>query len=89
MDQLRALRDTPIEQVWTAIEELRAQGGPVPAAPQVDLLRAEWDLLSHPTTQRQDDDFRAVPTGCSPALSDDTRPIFRGQRSGILRGDHN
>jgi hypothetical protein len=62
MDQLRALRDTPIEQVWTAIEELRAQGGPVPAAPQVDLLRAEWDLLSHPTTQRQDDDFRAVPT---------------------------
>lgn len=62
MDQLRSLRDTPIDQVWAAILHLRAQGGPLVAPPQVDLLRAEWDLLSHPTTQRYDDDFRAVPT---------------------------
>jgi len=62
MDQLRSLRDTPIDQVWAAVLDIRAKGGPVVAPPQADLLRAEWDLLSHPTTHRQDDDFRAVPT---------------------------
>ncbi|WP_411741389.1 MULTISPECIES: DrmB family protein [unclassified Rhodococcus (in: high G+C Gram-positive bacteria)] len=61
LDSLRTLRDSKTSEVWSAIEALRASGGPVDAPPQTDLLRAEWDLLSHPTTQQQDDDFRAVP----------------------------
>jgi len=64
--QLRGLRDVPATDVWSAIETLRAQDGPTESAPQSDLLKAEWDLLSHPTTQRQDDDFRAVPTSNPP-----------------------
>lgn len=62
MDRLRSLRDTSVDEVWAVILDLRAHGGPSVEPPQADLLRAEWDLLSHPTTQRQDDDFRAVPT---------------------------
>ncbi len=62
VDALRALRGTPAGEVWASIVVVRQQGGPVVSAPQSDLLRAEWDPLSHPTTQRQDDDFRAVPT---------------------------
>jgi hypothetical protein len=56
---LRDLRETPVAQVWSAIEDLRAAGGP--QAPQVegDLLLAEWRLLARPTTDRQDADFRA------------------------------
>ncbi len=62
MDQLRGLRDVPITEVWSAIESLRATGGPARSAPTGDLLDAEWQLLSHPTTDRQDEDFRAIPT---------------------------
>ncbi len=63
---LRVLRDTSGAEIWAAIVALREQGGPAVAAPQSDLLRAEWELLSHPTTQRHDEDFQAVPTA-SPA----------------------
>lgn len=62
MDALRALRDEPIAIVWETIESLRAAGGPQEADPEENLLDAEWRLLSHPTTEKQDDDFRAVPT---------------------------
>ena len=63
LDQLRSLRGIPIEQVWEAIEKRRAQegldnGGDVSEG---GLLDAEWELLSRPTTDRQDDDFRAEP----------------------------
>ena len=61
MDALRGLRGAPIEEVWACIEKLRAAGGPAPAA-SAGLLDAEWRLLSRPTTDRQDADFRAVPT---------------------------
>ncbi len=62
MDALRGLRGHPIEEVWGCIEKLRGQGGPtVPESPD-NLLDAEWQLLSRPTTERQDADFRAVPT---------------------------
>jgi hypothetical protein len=61
MDALRGLRGAPIEEVWACIEKIRAAGGPAPAAP-AGLLDAEWRLLSRPTTDRQDADFRAVPT---------------------------
>jgi len=59
---LRALLDHPLDDVWVSIEKVRAGGGPQPAEVQQDLLSAEWDLLSHPTTDRQDRDFRAEPT---------------------------
>lgn len=61
MDALRGLRDVPVEEVWACIEKIRAAGGPAPVPP-AGLLDAEWRLLSRPTTDRQDSDFRAVPT---------------------------
>lgn len=70
MDALRGLRAFPIEEVWSCIEKIRATGGPRPEERR-DLLDAEWQLLSRPTTDRSDDDFRAIPadtprdmTGC-------------------------
>ena len=61
MDALRGLRGTPIEEVWACIEKIRAAGGPAAGSESQDLLDAEWQMLSRPTTQRQDPDFRAVP----------------------------
>ncbi len=62
MPALAALREVPIDTVWQAIERLRAHGGPGGDNAEEDLLDAEWRLLSKPTTERQDADFRAVPT---------------------------
>lgn len=62
MPALRPLRDVPIEDVWKAIEQIRHAGGPVPQQSSGDLLEAEWALLSRPTTERHDRDFKAVPT---------------------------
>jgi hypothetical protein len=62
MDALRGLRGVPIHDVWASIEKIRGAGGPVAAAPAGDLREAEWQLLSRPTTERQDADFRASPT---------------------------
>ncbi len=63
MDALRGLRVFPIEEVWGCVDKLRGTGGPAAGgeAPE-DLRDAEWQLLSRPTTQRQDADFRAAPT---------------------------
>ena len=59
---MRGLRAYPFHEVWGCIEKLRGQGGPtVPESPD-NLRDAEWQLLSRPTTERQDADFRAVPT---------------------------
>jgi len=52
----------PIEDVWKQIEKVRAQDGPEVLV-HGDLLDAEWQLLSRPTTEKQDDDFRAVANG--------------------------
>ena len=62
MDSLRGLRAAPIGEVWACIEKIRAAGGPAAEPDRRDLLDAEWQLLSRPTTDRQDADFRAVPT---------------------------
>ncbi|WP_435242075.1 DrmB family protein [Streptomyces cucumeris] len=62
VEDLRELREADISVVWTAIQEIRSSGGPSTARPDESLLDAEWRLLSHPTTEKQDDDFRAVPT---------------------------
>lgn len=70
MDVLRSLRDTPIKEVWATIEELRAAGGPAPVVATTDLLAAEWQLLARPTTERQDENFRAQPTATPPKYTD-------------------
>lgn len=62
MGVLRGLREIPVEQTWAVIERLRAEGGPTVAQAESDLLQAEWRLLAKPTTERQDEDFRATPT---------------------------
>jgi len=62
MNALRALRGVPIADIWKHIEDLRAAGGPGSAEDDDGLLDAEWRLLSRPTTEKQDNDFKAVPT---------------------------
>jgi hypothetical protein len=62
MPALGALRSHPIDEVWGVIEKLRGIGGPVAPEASENLRDAEWQLLSRPTTERQDADFRAVPT---------------------------
>lgn len=61
---LGALRELTADELWAAVDtdrQRRAQQ-PAEAEQQLDLLDAEWQLLSHPTTIQQDADFRAVPT---------------------------
>ena len=62
MDALRGLRRYPIDEVWGCVEKVRGMGGPRSLEPSDNLRDAEWQLLSRPTTERQDADFRAVPT---------------------------
>lgn len=61
MGALRSLREFSAAEVWAAITSLAAQGGPHAEPAAEDLLEAEWRLLSRPTTERQDEDFKAVP----------------------------
>jgi hypothetical protein len=61
MDALRALRAVPINEVWACIEKIRGAGGPAATPPVGDLRDLEWQMLSRPTTERQDADFRATP----------------------------
>jgi len=64
MPDLGDLRPTPIDEVWAVIEALRAAGGPHVDEPAAigDLRSDEWEMLARPTTDRQDEDFRATPT---------------------------
>jgi len=60
---LHALVDLSPDELWSAVEaERQRRAVDVQPAPQTNLLDAEWQLLSHPTTKKQDDDFRAEPT---------------------------
>ena len=70
LDELRSLRQVPAEEVWACIEDLRAKGGPGAAAvggaagsTAEELLADEWQMLARPTTDKQDDDFRAEVAG--------------------------
>ena len=62
MPVLHALRELTPAELTAAIDAER--GRRHSGAPQQPrgLLDQEWELFSHPTTTRQDDDFRAVPT---------------------------
>ncbi|MFD4644827.1 DrmB family protein [Streptomyces sp. NPDC058441] len=62
MNEFRALRAIPSDELWAVVEKIRAAGGPPVAEASSDLLEDEWRLLAKPTTERQDADFRAVPT---------------------------
>lgn len=66
MPELRSLRELPADEVWTAVQALRAEGGPGVEEPEADLLQAEWRLLSRPTTDKEDTDFRATPAANPP-----------------------
>jgi hypothetical protein len=63
MPALHALRELSTDELTTAIQaerDRRAQA--TDNRPLPGLLDAEWELFSHPTTTRHDDDFLAVPT---------------------------
>ncbi|MGC5002644.1 DrmB family protein [Streptomyces sp. DT203] len=62
MNDLRNLRSVPPDELWALIEKIRAAGGPQLEETSGDLLEDEWRLLAKPTTERQDADFRAIPT---------------------------
>lgn len=61
-EPLRELRLHPIGDVWACVERIRDAGGPDLPEPSASLRGAEWQLLARPTTERQDDDFRAEVT---------------------------
>lgn len=65
MPSLHVLREVPVEQLAAAIDaerRRRAEQADDTAEALPGLLDAEWELFSHPTTTRHDDDFLAVPT---------------------------
>jgi hypothetical protein len=63
MPALHVLRDLSADQLVTTVaaERQRRSDAEEEEAPP-ELLHAEWELFSHPTTSRRDDDFLAVPT---------------------------
>lgn len=63
MPHLRDLRDLSAKEVWAALEtERHRRANATDDEARPELLDAEWRLLSHSTTTKQDQDFRAVPT---------------------------
>lgn len=66
MPTLRGLRDHPAEDVWSVIERLRGAGHDADQPAPGDILDAAF---SRPTTQRNDDDFLAVPETIPAAYS--------------------
>ena len=61
MPALRGLRDHPAEEVWAAIQRIRAVQPGEEAVTPGDILDAEWEAFSRPTTLSRDDDFLAEP----------------------------
>lgn len=63
MRSLHALRELTPEELLAVVDaERERRAEEHEPGPPVGLLEAEWDLLSHPTTTRRDEDFLAVPT---------------------------
>ncbi len=63
MPVLNALRELTPEQLSAAVDaERQRRADSSTDEPVPELRHAEWELFSHPTTDRQDDDFLAVPT---------------------------
>jgi hypothetical protein len=63
MPTLHALRELSPAALAAAVEaERERRADQQEDEPPPGLLDEEWELFSHPTTSRQDNDFRAVPT---------------------------
>jgi hypothetical protein len=63
MPALHALRELSPDELAGAVEAERTRRVTHGAdEPEPGLLDAEWELFAHPTTTRQDEDFRAAPT---------------------------
>lgn len=63
MPALHALRGLALDELAGAVEgERQRRASRHDDEPPPGLLRAEWELFSHPTTTKQDEDFLAVPT---------------------------
>lgn len=63
MPALHVLRELSTAQLAAAVDEERQKCAAATNDEEPSgLLEEEWELLSHPTTTRQDDDFRAIPT---------------------------
>lgn len=70
MPALHALRGLSPEELAKAVDAERARRAAEPdEEPAAGLLDAEWELFSHPTTTRQDEDFLAVPTPAPPEFT--------------------
>lgn len=62
MPALHALRELTTAELTVAVEAERARRAEDKTEEPKGLLDEEWELFSRPTTKKQDDDFRAVPT---------------------------
>ncbi|MBA8792843.1 hypothetical protein FHX74_000437 [Friedmanniella endophytica] len=65
MSNVGVLRELGADELWAMVEEERHRRADDSGSDEENgesLLDAEWQLLCHPTTIEQDDDFRAVPT---------------------------
>lgn len=68
---LQPLRELSPDQLWSAVQSERKRRETAgDAEPADDLLDAEWDLFSHPTTERNDPDFLAEPTPAPPRFKE-------------------
>jgi len=82
MPALHALRALSPAELAAAVEEERQRGAGQEGGQQEvgNLLDAEWELFAHPTTKKQDDDFRAMPTPNPDRLDGLLRQVVQVER---------
>jgi hypothetical protein len=81
MRALHALRELSPDELAAAVETERARRvGRGAEQPPAGLLDAEWQLFSQPTTTRQDEDFRAIPTLTPPPYTRLLRQVVQVER---------
>ncbi len=81
MPSLHALRELAPADLFTAIEsERQRRAAHTETEALTGLLDAEWELFSHPTTTRQDEDFQALPTPSPDGFSRLLRQVVRVER---------
>lgn len=81
MPALHALRELSPDELMAAVDAERVRRASAdPADASASLLDAEWELFSHPTTTKQDNDFRATPTPEPTQYSGLLRQVVRVDR---------
>ena len=81
MPAMHALRELSPADLSAAVAVERTRRAAVPPnQPAPGLLDAEWDLFSHPTTTRQDDDFLAETTPVPERFTDLLRQVVQVKR---------